>query len=291
MGKLIRAISENGGFVVYAVDSTDIVRDMEQIHKTSATATAALGRLLTAAALMGSLLKGDDERLTLRVNGDGPLGYMVAVGDANGNVKGYCQHPLADAPINEKTGKLDVSGIVGHTGTLYVIKDLGLKEPYVGQVPIVSGEIAEDITNYYATSEQTPTACALGVLVNPDLSVKVAGGFILQLLPGASDAEIAALEENLAKITSITSLLDSGVDIKTIALDLLDGFNPQILDESSARYRCSCSEQRMKEVLISLGKDELETLAAEGEDTEIVCNFCGTRHNFTPQEILALIEQ
>ena len=206
MSRLIRAISENGGVLFCAVDSTDIVREAERIHKTSAVTSAALGRLLTAASMMGVMLKSEKDSLTLRIKGGGPSGTVLAVSDGAGNVRGYVEQPVVELPPRAD-GKLDVGGAVGRDGTLSVVKDLGMKEPYVGQVPLVSGEIAEDITAYYAVSEQTPTVCALGVLVDRDLSILTAGGYLLQLLPGASDAEITHLEQNVAALPSVTELL------------------------------------------------------------------------------------
>jgi len=203
MSRLIRAISENGGVLFCAVDSTDIVREAERIHKTSAVTSAALGRLLTAASMMGVMLKSEKDSLTLRIKGGGPSGTVLAVSDGAGNVRGYVEQPVVELPPRAD-GKLDVGGAVGRDGTLSVLKDLGMKEPYVGQVPLVSGEIAEDITAYYAVSEQTPTVCALGVLVDRDLSILTAGGYLLQLLPGASDAEITHLEQNVAAPPSVT---------------------------------------------------------------------------------------
>ena len=199
MGKLIRCITSDGEVMATAVDTTDIVAKAEQIHTTSAVITAALGRLLTAASMMGNMLKGKDDNLTLRINGNGPAGSIIAVSDYDGNVRGYVQNPVVELPLNEK-GKLDVGGAVGKDGLLYVLKDLGLKEPFSGSVPIVSGEIAEDITSYYALSEQIPTVCALGVLVNPDLTVKAAGGFIIQLLPAAGGDTIEKLEKAIEKL-------------------------------------------------------------------------------------------
>ena len=206
MGKIVRYITKDGSAFVIATDSTDVISKMEQIHKTSATVTAALGRLATAASMMGDMLKNKDDSITVRINGGGPCGDMIAVSDYNGNVRAYVQNKIVEIPLND-SGKLDVKGAVGTNGTLYVIKDIGMREPYVGQTPIVSGEIAEDITNYFATSEQTPSVCALGVLVNPDLTVKKAGGFIIQLLPGCDDSIIDIIENNVKNIPSVTTML------------------------------------------------------------------------------------
>ena len=210
MDKLVRCISTDGTLVIMAAETTDMVEKSQQIHKTSAVTSAALGRLLTASSLMGSMLKGETESITLRINGGGPSGTVIAVSDSFGNARGYVQNPVVEIPLNEK-GKLDVAGAVGTDGSLTVIKDLNLKEPYVGQIPLVSGEIAEDITSYYAISEQIPSVCALGVLVNPDLSIKAAGGFIIQLLPTALDDTIDAVERCISGIPSVTSMLCDGL--------------------------------------------------------------------------------
>ncbi len=291
MGKLIRMISENGGIIVYAVDSTDIVSKMEQFHKTSATASAALGRLLTATSLMGSMQKSNQESMTVRIKADGPIGSLVAVSDFLGNVRGYCDNPVADLPNNPTTKKLDVKGVVGTNGSLYIIKDLGLKEPYVGTVPIVSGEIAEDITSYYANSQQVPTVCALGVLVDKDLSIKKAGGYILQLLPQASEQEIDAIEKNVAKVGSVTERLENGFDIEQIAELALEGFEPQLLNSYNVEYKCVCSREKTQDILTSLPKQDLLEMALDKKPTEIVCNFCMSKYVFCQEEIANLIDE
>ena len=283
---LVRSISEDGSAISIAVDSTEIVRAMRGYHNTSATASAALGRLLTAAALMGAMLKSEGNTVTLRIDADGPIGKMIAVTDEKSQVRGYCQNPSADAEL-KRAGKLDVSGVVGKNGTLTVITDLGLKEPYIGQVPLVSGEIAEDITQYYATSQQTPTACALGVLVDTDLSILSAGGYIIQLLPGTEDSVIDKIEHNLQVLPPISTMLKNGMSAEEISLKVLDGLNPTTLDHSTASYKCTCSRDRMRGVLASLPKDELKELAAEG-DAEIICEFCHKKYVFTPEELLEL---
>ena len=228
MGKLVRMMSGDGSVVVCALDSTDIVSRIEQTHQPSAVVTAALGRLSTAASMIGFSLKGENDTLTLRLDGNGPAGRIIAVSDANGCVKSCADNYIVEIPLNE-AGKLDVRGAVGTDGYLSVIKDLGLKEPYIGQTPIVSGEIAEDITNYYAVSEQTPTVCGLGVLVNPDLSVRAAGGFLVQLLPFAEDACIDKLEENLKTLPPVSSMIEQGLSPREICERLLDGFSPELL--------------------------------------------------------------
>lgn len=286
MGKLVRMISADGTLTAMAVDTTDIVSEMERIHKTSAVTSAALGRLLTAASLMGAVLKGRDDSVTLRLNGSGPAGVVIAVSDSEGNVRGYVENPIVEIPLNIK-GKLDVAGAVGKDGTLTVMKDLGLKEPYIGQVPIVSGEIAEDITSYYAVSEQTPTVCALGVLVNPDLTIKAAGGFIIQLLPTAAEDTITLVEECIRDIPSVTQMLTSGLDPEQICRKVLKKFELEYLDGSEPEYRCSCSRQRVEKALISTGKEALEEMA-EDNGTEVCCHFCDKKYRFSSEEIRKL---
>lgn len=285
MTNKIRAISENGGIVVCAIDSTAICTEMERIHKPSAVVSAALGRLLTGAALMGSWLKTQEDSITLRVNGGGPVGTLVAVVDANGHVRGYADNPIVEIPLNA-FGKLDVGGAVGNEGTLTVVKDIHMKEPYTGRIPLVSGEIAEDITSYYAISEQTPTVCALGVLVNPDLSIQKAGGFLMQLLPGATDAEITKLEENLAKMPAVTQLLQDGGTPMDMINMALDGFSPNVLEEETAEYRCNCSREKTLDMLAALGRDELEALQREEETLQVECHYCDKKYQFTVEEIL-----
>lgn len=287
MGRLIRCITSNGQVMATAVDTTDIVNRAEQIHTTSAVVTAALGRLLTAASMMGNMLKGRDNSLTLRIQGGGPVGSLIAVSDFNGDVRGYVTNPVVELPLNDK-GKLDVGAAVGKEGNLYVIKDLGLKDPYNGTVPLVSGEIAEDITAYYALSEQTPTVCALGVLVNPDLSVKCAGGYIIQLLPAAEEATIDKLEDGIKDIESVTKMLMDGMTPEDIIRRALKNFEVEVLYEQNIEYKCNCSKQRVEKALISMGKEELESMAAEMDGAEINCHFCDKVYKFTKGEIAAL---
>lgn len=279
MSKLVRAISENGGVVIAIVDSTAIVEEMHRLHDTSAPVTAGLGRLLTGAALMGAMLKSTDDSLTLRVSGGGPAGLLLAVANGNGDLKAYVEHPHADVP-DRPDGKLNVGGVVGCDGMLSVVKDLGMKDPYVGQVPLVSGEIAEDLTSYYATSEQIPTVCALGVLVEQDLSVKKAGGYLLQLLPGATEEEIDRLEANVNSLPSMTQMLEEGNTVYQIIDRVMAGFNPNVLDEQPAVYHCDCSRERVERAYISLGKEELKTIAAEQEEVELSCQFCNKTYTF-----------
>lgn len=276
---MLRGISENGGIVFYGVDSTEIVRDMERLHKTSAVTTAALGRLLTAASMMGIMLKSTQDSVTLQIKGGGPAGRLLAVSDGTGNVKGYVEHPVVELPPRAD-GHLDVGTAVGKDGTLDVIRDLGMREPYIGQVPLTSGEIAEDVTTYFAISEQIPTVCALGVLVDTDLTIACAGGYLIQLLPGATDAEITQLEQNIAAMPSVTELLRAGKKPEDMMELALKGFTPNVLDEREVAYQCDCSHERTEEMLLSLGKKELEKLRDEDPHCEVVCHFCHTKYQF-----------
>lgn len=290
MGELVRAISENGGIIALAIDSTDIVSQMERTHRTSAVVTAALGRLLTAASLMGSMLKAENDSITLRVNGGGPAGSLFAVTDYMGNVRGYVSQPIVELPLN-KFGKLDVSGAVGREGTLSVVKDIGLKDPYVGQIPLVSGEIAEDITAYYATSEQTPTACGLGVLVDTDLTVISAGGYLLQLLPGVTEEEITQIEKNIQGMPPVSSMLRDKMTPEDICNRALEGFNPQILDKTNCKYKCDCSRERVEKALLSLGKEEIKAMIDENKTQSVNCHFCNKVYRFNTNELKELLEK
>ncbi len=287
MGILKRAIAKDASVVSCAVDATDIVAEIERVHKTSAVITAGLGRLTIAASMMGYGLKSENDTVTLRVKGDGPAGMLVAVADSWGNVKSYAENPVVEIPLNGK-GKLDVGGAIGSSGTLSVVKDLGLKEPYVGMCPLVSGEIAEDIARYYADSEQTPTVCGLGVLVNPDLTVNVAGGYLIQVLPFADDSVIDQLEKNLETLPPVTKMMSEGMTPEQIALRLLDGLEPNILDESEVSYKCNCSRERTEKILFSLGTAELEEMAADNEPITVNCHFCDKSYIFTPEELLSI---
>ncbi len=285
MGRLIRAISENGGVLFCAVDATDIVRSAEKYHRTSAVTSAALGRLLTAGAMMGAMLKNSGDSVTLRMKGGGPAGTVLAVADGAGHVKGYVENPVVELPLRED-GKLNVGAAVGRRGSLTVIKDLGLKEPYVGQIPLVSGEVAEDVTSYYAVSEQIPTVCALGVLVDRDLSILNAGGYLVQLLPGAAEEEISRLENNIGELKSVTRMLSEGMALEDMMDLALRGFAPSVLDESDVVYQCDCSAQRVERALISLGRKELERLSHEEETVEVCCQFCDKKYYYDPAELL-----
>lgn len=282
---MLRGISENGGIVFYGVDSTEIVREMERLHKTSAVTTAALGRLLTAASMMGIMLKSTRDSVTIQIRGGGPAGRLLAVSDGTGNVKGYVENPVVELPPRED-GHLDVGTAVGRDGTLDVIRDLGMREPYIGQVPLTSGEIAEDITSYFAISEQVPTVCALGVLVDTDLSVRCAGGFIVQLLPGATEQEIDLLEQNIKAMPSVTAMLEQGKTVRDMLDMALQGFRPDILDSYHVTYRCDCSRERVEDMLRSLGRKEVEKLRDEDPIAEVNCQFCDKIYKVDLNELL-----
>ena len=270
------------------MDSTDMVAEAERIHQPSAVMSAALGRLLPAASMMGIMLKGKDDSLTLKLSGGGPSGTVMAVSDSLGNVRGYADHPVVAIPL-KSNGKRDVSGAVGSDGLLYVMRDTGGAEPYVGCTPIVSGEIAEDITSYYAVSEQTPTVCALGVLVNPDLTIRAAGGFLLQLLPFCPDEVIDHVESNVAAMKSMTAMLDSGLSVEDICRRLLDGFEYDVLDTYQPEYRCTCSRERVERAFSAMRPEDLRDLPDEEGKVEVTCRFCDHIYCFTTEDIEAIV--
>lgn len=286
---IVRAMSADGFVKMAAICSTEIVRRAREIQGTTPTATAALGRVLTAASLMGNMQKVDEGSVTLQVKGGGPLGTILCVSDAVGNVRGYVQHP-AISLLEKYQGKLDVGAAVGTDGMLTVIRDLQMKEPYVGSVELVTGEIAEDITAYFAQSEQTPTACALGVLVDRDQSVKVAGGYILQLLPNAPESTISALEAGIQKAGPVTAMLDGGRTPEEMLKAVCPGMELEFLETTPVEYRCYCSRERVRGALISLGKQELADIVREGETVHIGCQFCDADYQFTPEEVRTLLE-
>ncbi len=288
MGKSVRCISVDGTLTMTALDSTDVVEEMRKIHSTSPVTSAALGRLLTAASMMGAALKNDDCSVTLRLKGGGPAGTVMAVSDWQGNVRGYVQDPTVELPLNSK-GKLDVSGAVGTDGELTVIKDLGMKEPYIGQIPILTGEIAEDITSYFYTSEQIPTVCALGVLVDRDRTIKNAGGFLIQLLPTAMDDTIDAVERCIKDIEPVTTMLSNGMTPEEICRHVLSEFELDVLDTASPEYKCNCSRSRVEKALIGTGIASLKEMAQD-ENTEVCCHFCNKKYNFSPSDIEKLIK-
>lgn len=290
MGKIIRCLTTDATVMAMVIDSTDIVARAEQIHQPSAVVTAAMGRLLTAASMMGVMLKGRDDTVTLKINGGGPAGVVTAVSDSEGFVRGYAQQPIVEIPL-KPNGKLDVSGALGTEGFLYVLRDTGGKEPYVGCVPLVSGEIAEDLTAYYAQSEQTPTVCALGVLVNPDLTVSSAGGLLLQLLPLCPESVIDRIEKNIAALPPMTTMLHDGLTPEDIVKKALDGFEFDVLDEYEPTYRCNCSRERVERALITLKPEELETLPDENGLVETTCQFCDAVYTFTKEDLQALTQK
>ena len=284
--ELVRAIAANAQIRAFACNTREMAEDARRAHNTSPVVTAALGRLLSAGAMMGSMLKGDKDLLTLQVKGDGPMRGLTVTADAKGCVKGYPIVPDVIVPANA-LGKLDVGGAIGK-GTLSVIKDMGLKEPYVGQTQLQTGEIAEDLTYYFAASEQVPSAVGLGVLMNKDNTVRQAGGFIIQLMPFAEEGGIAKLEENLAKVASVTALLEEGNSPAGMLQILLNGMDPEITDTSEVFFRCNCSKERIERVLISLGKEELSDMIQEGEPIEVNCQFCNKSYSFTVDELKTL---
>jgi len=289
--KIARALSSDGGVLCIAADTTGIVNEIFRIHQTSPVASAALGRLATAGSIMGSLMKNKTDSLTLRLNGGGgnpggsPAGIITVVSDYKGNVRCCAGNYNVDLPLNSK-GKLDVAGYVGREGFLGVIRDLGLKEPYTAQVPLVSGEIGEDITSYYAVSEQIPTVCALGVLVDRDWSIKAAGGYLIQLIPPVDESKIEFIEKNIKSMQSVTEMLASNsMSAEDIALRGLSGLGGEILDEWEISYKCDCSRSRTEELLVSLGREELQKLREAGEQIEVCCHFCDKKYYFEPDEI------
>ncbi len=286
MGKIIRAITVDGSARLFFEISTDIVQRAHKIHGTSKTVTAVLGRALTAASLMGSMLKDKNDSLTLQFNGDGPVGSVICVSDYSGNVRGCVGNPSVELPPNEK-GKLDVGGAVGR-GTFYVAKDMGAGEPYVGLCNIVSGEIAEDITQYFVTSEQTPTVCALGVRCDTEANCTSAGGYILQLLPGANEETITRLEENIGLIPSISKAITMENAEEFIISTLFRGLEFEVFDEFDTEYRCSCSRESYEKALISLGSDELTDMIDEGKPIEMTCRFCDNKQSFSVEELKML---
>lgn len=284
---IVRAISADGYVNAAAMSALEIVCRAAEIHHSTPTATAALGRGLTAASLMGNMQKVEEGSLTLQIRGGGPLGSMVCVSDGVGNVRGYVQNP--QLPLMEKyPGKLDVGAAVGTDGMLTVIRDLQMKEPYVGSTALVSGEIAEDVTAYFAQSEQIPTACALGVLVERDLSVQAAGGYLFQLLPGAPDAVIDQLEAGIRQAGPVTGMLSRGMTPEEILLAVCPDM--QMLETTPVAYRCYCSRKRVQGALVSLGRQELADIVRAGETVHVGCQFCDADYQFTPQEIAGLLE-
>ena len=289
MDEIVRMMTRDGTVKAMAITGRALTERARQIHKTLPVATAALGRTLMACSMMGDMLKGEDDSLTLRINGGGPLGTITAVSDSSGNVRGYVQNGQVDLP-RKGPAKLDVGAAVGRDGYLTVIRDLGLKEPYVGSVALVSGEIAEDLTSYFVESEQIPTACALGVLVDRDQSVLCAGGYILQILPGADGAVIDRLEEAVGKLGPVTEVLRGGADARALLERLLDGMEPELLERSPVTYRCYCSRERVERAIVSMGAKEIQDMIDAQGEAEVTCQFCDQVYRFSREELEALRE-
>ena len=289
MDHIVRAISSDGLVQAAAICSRDLTERARQIHKLLPVGTAALGRTLSAASLMGNALKGAGASLTLQIKGGGPLGTVLAVSDNLGNVRGYVTNPQVDIPLRED-GKLDVGGAVGREGTITVIKDLHMKEPYVGTIDLLGGEIAEDVAAYFVESEQIPTACGLGVLVNRDQSVKAAGGYLIQLLPGATEDTIVKVEGGIMAAGNVSAILDKDDDPEHMLRQVMSDFDLKILETCPVEYRCYCSRQRVERALISLDKDELQQILEEQGHCSMTCQFCDAVYDFSGDELKSLID-
>lgn len=285
---IVRATAANQQIRAFAATTKEMVEHARSVHNTSPVATAALGRLLTAGAMMGSMMKGERDILTLMINGDGPIGGLVVTADSKANVKGYVKNPNVVIPPNY-AGKLDVGAAIGY-GTLTVTKDMGLKEPYASQVPLGTSEIAEDLTYYFAKSEQVPSAVALGVLMNRDNTVKQAGGFIIQLMPFAEEKTIVALEQKIAGIHSITHLLEEGMTPEDILQDVMEGMDVEITQRMETKFSCNCSKERVAKAVISLGKKEMQDMIDEGKEIEVNCHFCNTSYRFEVEELREMLK-
>ena len=287
--KIVRAISSDGMVQAAAIYSRDLTERARQIHKTLPVATAALGRTLAGASMMGNALKGQGASLTLQIKGGGPLGTVLAVSDHEGNVRGYVTNPQVELPLRAD-GKLDVGGAVGHEGTLTVIKDLHMKEPYVGTIDLLGGEIAEDVAGYFVESEQIPTACALGVLVDRDQSVKAAGGYLIQLMPGAAEDTIAKVEGGIMAAGAVSAILEKNDDPEAMLRTVMSDFDLKILETCPVEYRCYCSRERVERALISLGRTELEQMLSEQGGCQLTCQFCDAVYEFTAEDIRRLLK-
>ncbi len=285
---ILRATAADGFLRVFVANTKQTVQEAFDRHKTSPVMSAALGRLLTGGAMMGYMLKNDTDMLTVTIKGDGPGQGLSVTADSHGNVKGYCYEPMVDLPL-KPNGKLDVQAALGY-GTLTVIKDMGLKEPYVGQIPLISGEIAEDLTYYFVQSEQTPSAVALGVLVDRDYSIRQSGGFILQLMPGAPDELVDFLENKLANISPVTELLENGMTNEDILKELCGEYEYTVNDTLPVRFKCNCTKDRVKKALIAIGKDELQKITEEDKNATLHCHFCNTDYHFTEEELKEILK-
>lgn len=286
---IVRATAANNQIRAFAATTKETVEAARQAHNTSPVATAALGRLLTGGAMMGSMMKNDSDMLTIQIKGDGPIGGLTVTADSKGNVKGYVEHPEVMLPPNAQ-GKLDVAGALG-IGLISVIKDMGLKEPYVGQTILQTSEIAEDLTYYFATSEQVPSSVGLGVLMEHDNTVKQAGGFIVQLMPFVDDEVVDRLEANIKKISSVTSMIDKGMTPEEILGEVLDGFDIDIKDTMPAQFYCNCTKERVEKAIISIGKKDIQEMIEDGKPIEVNCHFCGKSYEFSVEELKTLIKK
>lgn len=289
MDYMIRGIDRDKTFRIFAVKSTEVVDEARRNHQTSPTASAALGRTLTVGLMMGYMMKNDKDKLTIKINGGGPVGTILITADNKGNVKGYVDNPTADVE-RKASGKLDVGALVGTNGKITVIKDIGLKEPYIGTSDIVTGEIAEDLALYYFLSEQTSSAIAAGVLVNPDTSIKSAGGLIVQPLPDISDEGIKRLEDMFANMKSVSEYFDTEKDIEEIVDEIFEGFEIKITEKIPVQFNCDCSNERIDGVLVSLGKEELKKIIEEDKKAEITCTFCNKKYKYNKEQLENLME-
>lgn len=287
--ELIRATAKDGQIRIICATTTNLVQEGCNIHNCSATASAAFGRLLTAGSLMGAMLKSEKDVLTIKITGNGPAKGLIVTSKSDASVKGYIGNPKADLPANEK-GKLDVGGLIGKDGGLFVIRDLGLKEPYVGQVPLATGEIGDDLAYYFTVSEQTPSAVGLGVLVDKDLSIKAAGGFIIQMMPGAEELLADLLTYRLEEIPSVTKLISDGMSAEDMLKFIFEGMDLKILDREEPKYKCDCSRERVERALISIGEKDLKSIYDEGKEEEIVCDFCNKSYKFSHDDLEILLK-
>lgn len=288
MLNLARSITKDGSAFSVAIDATNIVSKMREIHNTSAAISIALGRLTVAGSMMGALLKNDQDSLTLRIKGNGTAGNLIVVADGKGFVKSYVDNPSVGM-LKSDCEKIDIKKVVGSKGMFSVVKNIGLKQPYNSQVPLISGEIGEDITNYYVTSEQIPTVCALGVLLNEDSTVKCAGGFLIQLLPYADKSVIDTIEKNMTKIKSVSKMLDKGMSPQEISLKVLEGTTPNLLDEREVIYKCDCDRTRTERILMSLDATEIENMINEGKPINVECHFCNSTHTFDIDDLKRIL--
>lgn len=286
---IVRATAGEGEVRAFACTGRGLVEEARKFHNSTPAVTAALGRLLVAGAMMGAMMKGENDKLTLQIKGDGPIGGLVVTANSKSEVKGYAFYPGADVPL-KRAGKLDVGALVGK-GELTVIRDMGMKEPYVGRTNLLTGEIAEDLTYYFASSEQTPSVVALGVLVDKDYSVKRAGGFIIQLMPDAKEETIAAIEKKIPMVTSVTDMLEEEITPEEMLQFILEELQPKINDKVKARYLCDCSKERVEAALVSIGEKELSSLYDEGKPVELCCQFCNKKYEFSKEEIGRILKK